>query len=480
MKLKTLTIVFLAAFVTGCGLIGNKGGGGQSRTTGWSYNDPETGDIPNLSGYSQETGPGLVFIEGGTFTMGRVEQDVMFNWDNQSRRVTVASFYMDETEVSNLDYREYLHWIARVYPGDIQKINSALPDTLQWRDELAYNDPYIQNYLRHPAYSDYPVVGVSWIQADAYCKWRTDRVNEQILVSKGILKHDNAQTGENVFTTDTYLTGLYQGTEGKNPTKAADGTNRRVQWEDGLLLPNYRLPTEAEWEYAALGLIGNSEGELLANRKLYPWNGAYLRQDSKKEKGQLNANFVRGRGDMMGMAGALNDNADISAPVYSYQPNDFGLYCMSGNVNEWVFDVYRPLSFNEVAEFQPVRGNVFTEYKRDANGNLMKDQYGELVKDTVADLRNYNDGDKNSQIIDGISWNEAQDKSTQGMYVKGNNPGDISSLIDDNTRVYKGGSWKDRPYWLIPGTRRYLDENKSKNDLGFRCAMTHVGSPQGF
>jgi gliding motility-associated lipoprotein GldJ len=404
----------------------------------------------------------------------------MFNWDNQTRRVTVASFYMDETEVSNLDYREYLHWIARVYPGDIQKINSALPDTLQWRDELAYNDPYIQNYLRHPAYSDYPVVGVSWIQADAYCKWRTDRVNEQILVSKGILKHDNAQTGENVFTTDTYLTGLYQGTEGKNPTKAADGTNRRVQWEDGLLLPNYRLPTEAEWEYAALGLIGNSEGELLANRKLYPWNGAYLRQDSKKEKGQLNANFVRGRGDMMGMAGALNDNADISAPVYSYQPNDFGLYCMSGNVNEWVFDVYRPLSFNEVAEFQPVRGNVFTEYKRDANGNLMKDQYGELVKDTVADLRNYNDGDKNSQIIDGISWNEAQDKSTQGMYVKGNNPGDISSLIDDNTRVYKGGSWKDRPYWLIPGTRRYLDENKSKNDLGFRCAMTHVGSPQGF
>jgi gliding motility-associated lipoprotein GldJ len=480
MKLKTLTIVFLAAIITSCGLIGNKGGGGQSRTTGWSYNDPETGDIPNLSGYSQETGPGLVFIQGGTFTMGRVEQDVMYSWDNQPRRVTVASFYMDETEVSNLDYREYLHWIARVYPGDIAKMNSALPDTLDWRDGLAYNDPYIQNYLRHPAYSDYPVVGVSWIQADEYCKWRTDRVNELILVSKGILKHDNTQTGENVFTTDTYLTGLYQGTEGKSPTKAADGTTRRVKWEDGLLLPSYRLPTEAEWEYSALGLIGNSEGELLANRKLYPWNGAYLRDDSKKEKGRLKANFVRGRGDMMGMAGALNDNADISAPVYSYQPNDFGLYCMAGNVNEWVYDVYRPLSFNEVAEFQPVRGNVFTEYKRDANGNLMKDKYGELVKDTIADLRNFNDGDKNSQIIDGISWNEAQDKGTNGMYVKGNNPGDISSLVDDNTRVYKGGSWKDRSYWLVPGTRRYLDERKSKNDLGFRCAMTHVGSPEGF
>lgn len=480
MKLKTLTIVFLAAFITGCGLIGNKGGN-QSRTTGWSYNDPETGDIPDLSGYTQNTGPGLVFIQGGTFTMGRVEQDVMYSWDNQPRRITVASFYMDEMEVSNLDYREYIHWIARVYPGDTAKMNSVLPDTLQWRDELAYNDPYIQNYLRHPAYSDYPVVGVSWVQADAYCRWRTDRVNEQILVSKGIITHDNTQSGQKVFTTDTYLTGLYQGTEGRNPVEAADGTGRRLRWEDGILLPNYRLPTEAEWEYAALGLIGNSEGELLTNRKLYPWNGAYLREDNKKEKGRLKANFVRGRGDMMGMAGALNDNADISAPVYSYQPNDFGLYCMSGNVNEWVYDVYRPLSFNEVAEFQPVRGNVFTEYKRDStSGSLMVDQYGELMKDTVADLRNYNDGDRNSQIIEGISWNEAQDNGTDGMYVKGDTPGDISSLIDDNTRVYKGGSWKDRSYWLVPGTRRYLDETKSKNDLGFRCAMTHVGSPEGF
>jgi formylglycine-generating enzyme len=479
MKLKTLTIVFLAAFVTGCGLIGNKGGG-TSKTTGWKYNDPKSGDIPYLSGYEQATGPGLVFIQGGTFSMGRVEQDVMYTWDNQPRRVTVASFYMDETEVSNQDYREYLYWINRVYPGDKARMEAALPDTLQWRDELAYNDPYIQNYLRHPAYSDYPVVGVSWIQSSDYCKWRTDRVNEQILISKGIVTADLTQTGQNVFTTDSYLAGLYAGTDGRKPIENADRTPRRVRWEDGILLPNYRLPTEAEWEYAALGLVGNSEGELLTNRKLYPWNGTYLREDRKKEKGRLKANFVRGRGDMMGMAGALNDNADISAPVYSYQPNDYGLYCMAGNVNEWVFDIYRPLSFNEMAEFQPVRGNVFTEYKRDANGVMMRDQYGELMKDTVADYRNFRDGDRNSQIIDGISWNDAPKKGTEGMYIKGDTPGDISSLIDDHTRVYKGGSWKDRAYWLVPGTRRYLDEKKSKDDLGFRCAMTHVGSPQGF
>ncbi|MBT3383546.1 MAG: SUMF1/EgtB/PvdO family nonheme iron enzyme [Prolixibacteraceae bacterium] len=480
MKLKTLFIVLLAASVSGCGLLGNKGGGEQSRTTGWAYNSEETGSIPYKSGYDQETGPGLAFIEGGTFTMGRVEQDVMYRWDNFPRRVTVASFYMDETEVSNQDYREFTHWVSRVYPGDREKINSSLPDTAKWRSELAYNEPYVNNYFRHPAYSDYPVVGVSWEQAEAYCAWRTDRVNEQILVDRGILQHDNAQTGQNVFTTDTYLAGLYQGTEGDKPEENPDGTARRVQWEDGIALPSYRLPTEAEWEYAAYGLIGNTEGELLADRRIYPWNGSYLRNDSKKEKGRMKANFVRGRGDMMGMAGALNDNADIAAPVFSYDPNDYGLYCMAGNVNEWVNDVYRPQSFNDMEEFQPYRGNVVTEYVRDQNGTMLRDDYGVLLKDTVNDYRNFRDGDPNSQVVETGDWNAAQDNETDGMYVQDDRPGYFSSLITDEVRVYKGGSWKDRPYWLVPGTRRYEEQSKAQNDLGFRCAMTRVGSPEGF
>ncbi len=481
MKLKTLLIVFLAASVTGCGLFNKNGGSGDvSRTTGWNYNDPDYGDIPYQSEYEQEAGPGLVFIQGGTFTMGRVEQDVMFDWDNHARRVTVASFYMDETEVSNQDYLEYLHWLSRVYPGDKEKMAAAKPDTLKWRSELAFNEPYVRNYLRHPAYADYPVVGVSWEQANEYCQWRTDRVNEQILIEKGIITYDNAQGGQNVFTTDTYLAGLYQGTAGEDPLLAADGTTKRLKWEDGILLPNYRLPTEAEWEYAAYGLIGNADGELLAERKMFPWNGSYLRDDSKKEKGRMKANFTRGRGDLMGMAGALNDNADITAPVYSYEPNDYGLYCMAGNVNEWVFDVYRPLSFADVEEFQPVRGNVFTELRRDADGNLVRDEYGQLVRDTVADYRNYEDGDFSSQIIEDQNWNVQSNVGTEGMYVLGDTPGEVSSLINDKVRVYKGGSWKDRAYWLVPGTRRYLDQDQSQSDLGFRCAMTRVGSPDGF
>ena len=480
-KLRPLFIVVLAAIVSSCGLFG-KGGGETSRTTGWEYNAEETGNIPNISGYEQDLGPGLVFIQGGTFTMGRVEQDVMYRNDNYPRRVTVASFYMDETEVANQDYREFTHWIGRVYPNDKAKLDAVTPDSSVWRKELAYNEPYVQNYFRHPAYSEYPVVGVSWEQAEAYSAWRTDRVNEQILVDRGVLTHDATQSGQNVYTTKTYLTGLFDGTAGEKPIENPDGTTRRVKWEDGILMPNYRLPTEAEWEFAAYGLIGNTDGELLTDRKLYPWNGSYLRDDKKKDKGRIKANFVRGRGDMMGMAGALNDNADISAPVFSYEPNDYGLYCMAGNVNEWVSDVYRPMSFMDMEEFNPYRGNVITEYRRDANGQLTRNEYGELIKDTIQnmDYRNFNDGDPNSQIAEGNNWNEIQNNKSDGMYIQDDRPGMFSSLINDEVRVYKGGSWSDRPYWLVPGTRRYLEQNKSQKDLGFRCAMTRVGSPEGF
>ena len=103
-------------------------------------------------------------------------------WNNIPRRVTVPSFYIDETEVSNLDYLEYLHWIKRVFGEDYPEVyQRALPDTLVWREQLAYNEPLVEMYLRHPSYHNYPVVGVSWVQATEYCKWRTDRVKRKII-----------------------------------------------------------------------------------------------------------------------------------------------------------------------------------------------------------------------------------------------------------------------------------------------------------
>jgi formylglycine-generating enzyme required for sulfatase activity len=154
---------------------------------------------------------------------------------------------------------------------------------------------------------------------------------------------------------------------------------------------------------------------------------------------------------------------------------------MSGNVNEWVADVYRPLSFLDVEEFQPFRGNVITEPRRDNNGDLMRNEYGEIIHDTIADYRNFRDGNKESQIVESNNWNtEEEERTTSDMYVEDDRPGSFSSLINDEVRVYKGGSWKDRAYWLVPGTRRYLEQTSAQNDLGFRCAMTRVGSPEGF
>ena len=131
-------------------------------------------------------------VEGGTFTMGKVQDDVMHDWNNSPNQQHVQSFYMDETEVTNLMYLEYLEWLKRVFPPDQENYKNiydgASPDTLVWRNRLGYNETMTNNYLRHPAYANYPVVGVNWIQAVEFSKWRTDRVNEKTLEDAKYLK----------------------------------------------------------------------------------------------------------------------------------------------------------------------------------------------------------------------------------------------------------------------------------------------------
>lgn len=494
-KIKVLPFICLLAFM----MMSCKGSkkSGVSSTTGWEYNNPDNGGFEVAVGMEQQTGPGLVLIEGGRFTMGQIEQDVMFDWNNRPRTVTVSSFYMDETEVRNVDYREYLFWLQRVYTDYPEVYKRALPDTLVWRSPMGYNDPYVQYYFRHPSYNNYPVVGVSWVQAGDYCLWRSDRVNEQILIDEGELKFDPEQKNENNFNTEAYLAGQYEGVvnqlrESLNP----DQTERRTNFEDGVLLPNYRLPTEAEWEFAAYALRGNTYDERIYERRTYPWDGHNVRHGPGKKQGEIMANFVRGRGDLMGVAGSLNDNASITSDVKSYWPNDYGLYCMAGNVNEWVLDVYRPLSSEDVDEFNPFRGNVYTDLRRDANGQVVnKNKLGRLYVDTVQDVdvadrynyqkgdyRNYRDGDVQSSISASSDWtvDDGMEGSSR-MYAQNmsENINDFVTLINDNARVYKGGSWRDRAYWLNPSTRRFLDQSESRDDIGFRCAMIRVGSPAG-
>ncbi|MEM9548552.1 MAG: SUMF1/EgtB/PvdO family nonheme iron enzyme, partial [Bacteroidota bacterium] len=210
--LKLMTIALAVSVIMGsCSK-----GGETSDATGWKYNDPEWGGFEKIDYEGQVTGPNLVLIEGGTFTMGLSQQDVTYEWNNIPRRVTVSSFYMDETEVTNTFYKEYLHWLATHYVSYPEVKEQALPDTLVWREELAYNEPLVQTYFRHPSYDDYPVVGVNWHQANNYAKWRSNRVNEMLLIERGILNPSPDSKDSDVFDSEAYLAGQYQGNVRKN------------------------------------------------------------------------------------------------------------------------------------------------------------------------------------------------------------------------------------------------------------------------
>jgi len=530
--LKITFVLAATIFFISC----NRSSSGKSSLTGLSFNDPKNGNYIRAESYKGQTPPlGMVGVEGGSFTMGQVQDDVMFDWNTTPNKIHVRSFFMDEAEVSNSEYFLYVQYTKDVFPPSEKKYkhiyNSVLPDTLVWRKSLGNTELLTENYFRHPAYADYPVVGVSWLQATEYCKWRTNVVNLKTLIDKGHIKNIfEADTTRNFFDTDVFLTDATKMFAGdttiykrgvkqrraKGQTKPGKDAfqGRKITKADGILQTKFRLPTEAEWEFAAKANVENREYNTIRGRKKYAWNGKYSRSKSKRYRGDQLANFKQGKGNYSGLSGWSSDGSDIPIKIKSYPPNAFGIYDMSGNVAEWVSDVYRPIIDSDANDFNYFRGNVFkkkinkegktvyvgskdAEIKYDTlpNGKIKVNELPGTIKNfdinpkdyalrrnfTRSDNVNVNDGDKNSSRYYSSNGNNEQkmyNSPEKPKFIKDSVEYDTekrTTLISDNTRVYKGGAWSDREYWLDPAQRRYLPEYMATNYIGFRCVSDKLG-----
>ncbi|MCF8235273.1 MAG: formylglycine-generating enzyme family protein [Bacteroidales bacterium] len=422
-----------------------------------------TSDNGELVGVNRKSKPfyqpdpyGMVFIPQGSYIMGAGDEDAADGYDYEPKTISVSSFFMDETEITNNEYRQFVYWvrdsIARTILGNVrpdefliqenqetgeiydppflnwqtefewnsedQDIRDALdemylpeherffrrkeidtrklnyeyywvdlhkaakkdfsvegdyknaslanrpqglrdrsvyvrkevinvyPDTLSWIHDYTYsfNDPMTEKYFWHPAYDHYPVIGVNWKQARAFCVWRTNYLN-------------------------SYL-------EGKGEATLAE----------------FRLPTEAEWEWAARGGYALNP---------YPWGGPYTRN----EKGCFLANFKPLRGNY------IADGGLRTLIVGHYPPNDWGLYDMAGNVAEWTSSAYDPLSY---------------DFTWDMNPNYT-----------------YNADENDPQTM--------------------------------KRKVIRGGSWKDIAYYLQVTSRTYEYEDTAKSYIGFRTIQPYLG-----
>ncbi len=359
-----LAVVTVAASVSSCKMLSGK------KKSGSLPNDGQLHGVAPGSRWSLTKPPGMVYIPPGTFHMGPSDEDVNYAYTARNKQVSISGFWMDATEITNNEYRRFTNWVRDsigaklmgfvkqgsdgneyidwtkaktikwgdkatiekieaiivtpenrifgkkeldankiVYQSEVFNFKAAAqnrdatvprsafivkqqipvyPDSLCWiRDfSYSYNEPMAKKYFNHPAYGNYPVVGVNWKQATAFCEWRTHYLNSFL--------------------------------ESKKRTAESD----------------FRLPTEAQWEYAARG--GRSQAP-------YPWGGPYLRN----KKGCLLANFKPGRGNYPEDGGLYTVRAD------AYWPNDFGLYNMAGNVAEWTSSLYYEGSYNFQHDMNP-------------------------------------------------------------------------------------------------------------------------------
>ncbi len=362
-------LLLISVLAASCGKLG------KSKSKGLP-NDGQLHGVTAGGKYNMPKPPGMVYIPQGTFHMGPSDEDISYAFTARNKQISINGFWMDATEITNNEYRQFVQWVrdsiaASILnykkqggdgneiidwkktatikwadPKTVEQLNAMIvtpdnrifgkkevdalkliyhsetfdykeaskrenaakprsqfivkkdiviyPDTLVWiRDfSYSYNEPMSKRYFSHPAFGNYPVVGVSWKQASAFCEWRTHYLNSFLESKKRATESD------------------------------------------------FRLPTEAEWEYAARG--GRSQAP-------FPWGGYYLRN----KKGCLLANFKPGRGNYPEDGGFYTVRAD------AYWPNDFGLYNMSGNIAEWTSSLYYEGAYNFQHDMNPdIRWNA--------------------------------------------------------------------------------------------------------------------------
>lgn len=292
-------------------------------------------DYPKIIG--QSAPPDMVFIPG--------EGDL-------------PSFYLGVSEEPNINYLIYLRWLKSVYGATYPTVyQRAQPRYQPPTRLLQYNDPSIHAYMTHPAFSYYPVTGLSWQQIQDYLQWKTDRMNEAILLELGILNFTYGQKDEDSFNTEAYLYGQYQGSTRKNlPDEEGYGGERSVRFEDGILLPGFRLPTEAEWEHASQAKF---QKPIDRKKCLDPFSKAAVDDPYGENYYTLNWLVFDEIPEGEWYAGAVPTEVH-QAKEFSYIPDEhdrkgqpqrltsigdfdhktYGLANMEGNVREWLMDIY--------------------------------------------------------------------------------------------------------------------------------------------
>jgi formylglycine-generating enzyme required for sulfatase activity len=202
--------------------------------------------------------------------------------------------------MTNIGWLEYLFWTKWVFGKNSEEYKMAFPDTAVWLGNDTCLHSYAELYLRHPAYRDWPLVGISQKQAIDYTKWRSDRVFEYILINYNKIKIDSTQNKDTYFTIDKYLSGNYSG---------------YIPDTNFLYYPNYRLPTIQEWQY----VVHYSDS---IEKKYYREHPKQKCKDCKTEWSNFQSDIIP----------CNNDTDDVVLPVKSFKGP---FYNLRGNVSEW-------------------------------------------------------------------------------------------------------------------------------------------------